>query len=339
VTVTDLPVTDLEADVRGIWIASSLALVSAPAAAATPAAFPIPTKAQIAQCPKLAGIDWKKVRRRIAKAERERPPVPAEADEFARHREIRGSRGLPDLSRAEIVLDVAIGSGETQEIPTSTSSFVWKEPGGQWQISRVDYTSWPPDPLPPGAGVMDEAWAEREQRPLTEGPLSPDQAEALDKVLADPCFAIQPAGMPWSLPMKDGTEQPCTGMIGGAVRMKTAAGVRWISDPCGRGYGFELSSLVMYGTLSTATWLVRTLMKKLGREDLEFADLKRGRPRGSGELVCGAVSAPGLPRQRFTWRRWLRGPYATEELVLESQASALGSQTFEQHWQGQCGGE
>jgi hypothetical protein len=323
-----------------ILASAALILASSASAAAPPAkpqSFRVPTKAEMKRCPKLAGIDWKKVRRQTA--QRRRGSVGEPADPFERHREIRGSHGLPDLSRAEIALDVAIGAGETQEVPTSTSSIVWKEPGGSWQISRVDYTTWPPPPLPPNSGVtMDSAWQEKAQRPLTEGPLSQSQAEALDKLLANPCFRAQPAAMPASPPMKKGTEQPCYGFIGGTVRMRTPEGVRFISDPCGRGYGYELSSLVMYGTIDSGWWPVRALVKKLGREDIELSDLKRGRKIGTADHLCGSVSAPGHPKQRFTWTRWKNGPYATENLVLESEAWAVAPSSFEQYWKGNCGG-
>jgi hypothetical protein len=308
------------------------------AAAAEPGRFRIPTKAELKLCPKLAGIDWKKVRRGIEQAERADGGV-AVADEFAEHRRIRGPRPLPDLGRAEIVLDVTIGPGETQEYPTSTSSFVWKAPGGAWQLSRVDHSSASPSPLPPDSGVvMDAAWNEAARRPVTEGPLAEDQAQALDRLLADPCFAAQPDVMPWRLPMKDGTERQCSGPIGGTVRMRTAAGLRSLSDPCGSGYGFDASRLVMYGRLDTATVLRRSLAKKLGREDFELADFRRGRSGSVAELFCGSLVRPGIAKARFTWQLYMRGPYAQETLVLEREIDEAGVTDFEDYWRTRCGG-
>jgi hypothetical protein len=329
--------------VRGWWSIRFVALLAAAltgvqAKAADPGRLRIPTKAELELCPKLAPVDWKTVRRRVEKADLASPAAPA-ADPLAEHRRIRGPRPLPDLGRAEIVLDVAIGPGETQEYPTSTSSFVWKEPGGAWQLNRVDQTSAPPSPLPPGWGVaMDAAWNEAAQRPLTEGPLGADQAQALDRLLADPCFAAQPDVMPWDLPMKHGPDEVCSGLIGGTVRMRTSAGVRYLSDPCGRGYGFEASRLVMYAQLDRAAWVGRALAKALDRDDLALTGLKSGKSGTVAELICGSVSAPGQASMRFIWKLYMRGPYAEEELVFERDAQRAGIADFEQYWQARCGG-
>ena len=321
------------------WLAILVAAVlgCGGAGAAEPQRMRIPTAAELKQCPKLAAIDWKKVRRR-AEAEKSGSAGFVPKDPLAEHRRIRGPRPLPDLSRAEIVLDVTIGPGETQEYPTSTSSFVWKEPGGAWQLSRVDEATSPPSPPPPGSGVViDAAWNALARRPVTDGPLSRAQAEALDALLADPCFAAQPDVVPWSVPMRKGPDQQCSGFIGGTVRMRTRERVRVISDPCGRGYGFDLSRIVMYGGLDTETWIARAVAERLGREDFELADLRMGKSGSVAQLVCGSVTPGGGAKARFTWKRYMRGPYAEDELVVEGDARG-GVSDFEAHWARRCGG-
>jgi hypothetical protein len=299
--------------------------------------FRIPTKDEIARCDKFQGIDWKKVRKRMLAAQRE--PGGVIWDRVEEHRRIRGPRPLPDISRAEIAFDISIGAGETQEYPTSTSSFVWREKGGEWQLDRVDYTTSPPSPPPPDSGVIiDEAWNELAKRPQTLGPLSTAQAQALDRLLADPCFKAQPDILPFAVPYKKRGDQPCSGTISSTVRMHAGGRIRLLSDPCGRGYGFELARIVMYGSLDLGTVLTRALAVRLKRNDITITDAKVGKSGSVANLLCGTAAAPGLEPLRFTFRQYWRGPYAEETLVLPGDTDPWTGGSFESHWERSCSG-
>jgi hypothetical protein len=311
---------------------AAAATLAAPAAGKEPD-FRIPTKREIARCEKLQGIDWKKVRKQALADARTGAPY----DPLDEHRRIRGPRPLPDLGAAEIVFDVSIGPGKTQEYPTSTSSFVWREKGGAWQLSRVDHTTFPPEPLPPDSGVvMDRAWNELAMRPVTEGPLSTDQAKALDRILADPCFAAQPDMVPFAVPRKKGPPEPCWGVINTGVRMRAGGRDRFLSDPCGRGYGFDLARIVMYGTIDTGVVIQRALAVRLKRDDVVITEAKLGKSGSIAQMVCGTVAAPGLEPLRFTWKRWMQGPYPKDTLVLAGEIDPSTGEAFAAQWERRC---
>jgi hypothetical protein len=318
-------------------------LVAAGLAGASLAAEPpqpdvrIPTKEEIARCEKLQGIDWKKVRKRALAAARQ--PARVVWNRVEEHRQIRGPRPLPDVSGAAIAFDIYIGPGKTQEFPTSTSSFVWREPGGSWQLDRVDYSVIPPSPPPPDSGVVvDAAWNELAKRPQRLGPLSAAQAQALDRLLADPCFQAQPDILPFVLPLKKGRDQPCYGSISNTVRMQSGGRVRLLSDPCGRGYGFELARIVMYGSLDLGTIMTRALAVRLKRNDITITDAKVGKSGSVATLLCGTAAATGLEPLRFTFRQYWRGPYAEETLVLPGDTDPWTGGSFETHWERSCSG-
>src|SRR4051794_28641848 len=97
---------------RMLRIVIAASLVAAPAAAPSrqqEARQLIPTPAELRQCPDLARANWGKVSRDLARAARENAPSNYHVDD--EHRRIRGPRPMPDVSRAGIVIDVAIGSG------------------------------------------------------------------------------------------------------------------------------------------------------------------------------------------------------------------------------------
>ena len=310
-----------------------LAVASAAPAIAGDAQPRVPTREEIARCPKLQGVDWKKVRKRALAAE----PGGAARDPLEEHRRIRGPRPLPDLGRAETAFDISIGAGETQEYPTSTSSFVWREKGGPWLLDRVDYSPIPPSPPPPDSGiVVDEAWNELAKRPVTRGPLSTAQARSLDKLLADPCFRAQPDVVPFVLPMKKGGDQRCFGMIGSTVRMQAGETVRYLSDPCGRGYGYDLASIVMYGSLDLGTLVQRALAARLKHEGVVLTDAKLGKSGSVATMVCGTAQAPAAEPVRFTYTRWMQGPYAIETLFLSGDPDWMIGGTFAAHWERHC---
>jgi hypothetical protein len=299
--------------------------------------FRIPTKDEIARCPKLQGIDWKKVRKRTLAAERQPPMVIWDAME--EHRRIRGPRALPDLARAEVAFDISIGPGKTQEYPTSTSSFVWREKGGPWQLDRVDETTSAPSPPPPNSGVVtDAAWNELARRPHTRGPLSASQAQELDRLLADPCFLAQPDAVPFDLPMKKGNGQPCWGSISSTVRMQSGGRLRLLSDPCGRGYGFDLARIVMYGSLDLGTVVTRALAARLKRDDITVTELKLGKSRSVATLLCGTAETAASKPLRFTYSQYRRGPYLEETLVFPGETDPMSGESFDRQWEVRCSG-
>lgn len=283
-------------------------LAGPPGAAEAERGQHVPTAAELRQCPHLARVDWRRVSRDLA--QRERAPSAASRDFDAEHRRIRGPWPLPDLSRAEIAIDIAIGSGETQEYPTSTSSFVWREPGGQWQVDRVDSISASLPPPPPGT-VMEPGWEERAKRPVTRGPLSPPQAATIDRVLADPCFAIQPDYTPFQMPLRTGQIDSCYGAINSTVRIRRGTETRNVSDICSRWPSAELANAVMYAALSFGTLIEQTARTRFPDGEIRIVSMREGRrtsiyPFYCGELEVGGRAIPvmfqdlrsgGLPRR------------------------------------------
>src|SRR3569623_2301647 len=92
----------------------------------------------------------------------------------AAHAKVRGDIAFPHPTDATLVISTAIGSGETQEVPTSTSSVIWRDAAGAWHFDRVDRED-----------------ASKVRHHYT-GLLASDLAQAVDQALADPCFALDP---------------------------------------------------------------------------------------------------------------------------------------------------
>ncbi|MEA3037068.1 MAG: hypothetical protein QOH04_2845 [Sphingomonadales bacterium] len=230
-------------------LAGFLALLAG--AAATPS---LPTRAQLKACPALADLDFARIRAAAGQAGRR------EALD-ARHARTRGPLGT-FAAPADALVSIRLwaGPGETQEQPTETSSVVWKVGDGVWRVDRVDYitTRDPPPrpPPPPGAdshrpeyAPQSQAEYERLKRDVIHGPLEPEQAAAIERALADPCFALQPDSMPFDPPVRRGRppREPCSGVIGGTVEIIWADGRRReVTELCGGFYARALIEAVMY---------------------------------------------------------------------------------------------
>jgi hypothetical protein len=251
----------------------------------------VPAAADLRRCPHLARVDWRRVSHDLAEWERAHPDTPYDFD--AEHRRIRGPWPLPDVSRAEIVIDISIGPGETQEYPTSTSAFVWREPGGQWQVDRVDHVNASLPSLPPGSRVMTEEETERAQRPVTRGPLSASQAAAIDRVLADPCFAIQPDYTPFHMPLRTGQIDSCYGAISRTVRIRRGSEIRMVSDICARWPSAELANAVMYAGLSLGTLIEQAARARFPGGDIRIVSMREGRRTSIYPFYCGALEVGG----------------------------------------------
>ncbi|TMJ19820.1 MAG: hypothetical protein E6G92_08645 [Alphaproteobacteria bacterium] len=303
-------------------------LAGSPAPARTGEDRRVPTAAELRQCPHLARVDWRRVARELAEGERDRPAAPYDYD--AEHRRIRGPWPLPDIGRAEIVIDIAIGPGETQEYPTSTSAFVWREPGGQWQVDRIDHISASLPSLPPGSPVMTEEEIERAQRPATRGPLSASQAAAIDRVLADPCFAIQPDYTPFHMPLRTGQIDSCYGAINSAVRIRRGSETRLVSDICSRWPSAELANAVMYAAIGLGTLIEQTARARFPDGEIRIVAMREGRRTSIYPFYCGELEVGG--RAVPVMFQDLRdGAWARRDLYVPGERNRW-SASFEETW-------
>lgn len=290
----------------------------------------VPTRAELGQCPHLAPVDWRRVARDLAAWRRAHPAAPYDVD--AEHRMIRGPWPIPDLSRAEIAIDIAIGPGETQEYPTSTSAFVWREPGGQWQVDRVDSINTPPDPPPPGAPGMTQDDIERAMHPLTRGPLSAEQAATIDRILADPCFAIQPDVTPFSLPLRGGRIDQCSGAISRTIRIRRGAEARNVTDLCARWPSAGLANAVMYAAIPLATVIEQAAQARFPGKQFRIDGLREGRRWGMSPVFCGQINVDGrtLP---MVFSRWYDHGRYRNDFYVE------GDGEFDYYWGSRCATE
>jgi hypothetical protein len=322
-------------------VGRALRLVLAATLAASPASAPaqqrgesgqhVPTSAELRQCPHLARVDWQRVSHDLAEWQRAHPAAP---DDFeAEHRRIRGPWSLPDLSRAEIAIDIAIGSGETQEYPTSTSSFVWREPGGQWQVDRVDSISASLPPPPPGT-VMEPGWEARAKRPVTRGPLSPPQAATIDRVLSDPCFAIQPDYTPFQMPLRTGQIDSCYGAINSTVRIRRGTETRSVSDICSRWPSAELANAVMYAALSFGTLIEQTARARFPDGEIRIVSMREGRRTSIYPFYCGELEVGGraIP---VMFQDLRSGGWPRRDLYVPGERNRW-SDSFEETWRMFC---
>jgi hypothetical protein len=303
-------------------------LAGSPARARTEEGQRVPTAAELRQCPHLARVDWRRIARELAEAQRGAPAPSHDVD--VEHRRIRSPWPLPDFSRAEIVIDIAIGSGETQEYPTWTSAFVWREPGGQWQVDRVDHVRAPLPSLPPGSPVMTEEEIERAQRPATRGPLSASQAAAIDRVLADPCFAIQPDYTPFQMPLRTGGIDSCYGAISSTVRIRRGSETRLVSDICSRWPSAELANAIMYAAIGLGTLIEQTARARFPDEEIRIVAMREGRrtsiyPFYCGELEVGARAVPVM------FQDLRDGAWPRRDLYVPGERNRW-SASFEETW-------
>jgi hypothetical protein len=243
---------------KAFYLAAAAAaglIAVAGASAARPAGMP--TRAQLRACPAFRDLDFRKI---LAEAGAPAPDWRAGMDE--RHAGTRGpyASAVAAPADAKIVLRIWAGPGETQEIPTETSSLVWLGADDVWRVHRVDFMpTRPPPPKPPPApdsnGVnppyvnwtADEV--ARMSREEIKGPLDPQQAYGIEAALADPCFQLQPDSMPFDVPVRKGKapRSPCYGVIGGTLEIAWADGRRRdVTELCGDFYARGIIQAVMY---------------------------------------------------------------------------------------------
>ena len=294
---------------------------------AQPGLARIPTGKELAACPEFARFDWKKLDRMGALV---LDPAAGEAARTEFHRKIRGPIPIPDLARAEIVLSLAVGSGETQETPTSTSSFVWKEPGGEWQIDRVDWRmAHEPAPPEPGQPAPSAEDIEREARGQARGPLDQGRVKELEEGLNDPCLPLQPDAPPLQVPVKGEPIAPCWPGTGAGLVVRRGGTLRAISDPCGRWAAGRIMQAVMYGYVRQDHLVREYLRERIGSaadEELKFAF--GNSPDEALAVICG-IHAAG-PGKRFLIVM-KRHDTRQKSILLESDRDA-GAPGFGEQW-------
>lgn len=215
---------------RSLWMLGVTAAVSGCATASTPNALPQldawlaaggPTPPPVARCPFVADVDLAEIA----------------AEQGLRAGDARAMQGEAHLR--DLFDQVAVG-GEARRPPTDALvtltgvqppggmysntvwSVVWKEADGRWWFWRQNRTNEPPPPppYPPGPDAGDaekQAYAaamadypppDHIRWPPSHGLLSPIQAAALERSLADPCRAWEPDRWPWDPPLRRSRGQP-----------------------------------------------------------------------------------------------------------------------------------
>jgi len=182
----------------------------------------------LGKCDRFADLDLKA----IIAVEDERTPANMERSANG-HVTVRGPEfEFQRPEGAEIILSMVMGSGETQSVPTSTSSYVWRVPGGPWLFDRVDDR----------VGIQP-------RRKRSSGELNPELAASIDEALADPCFQLQPSLMPINLPVMPGKvpRGPCYGVLYNSLLIEWGDGrSRMVSEFCGGFYADKLNYAVIY---------------------------------------------------------------------------------------------
>lgn len=169
-----------------------------PASARTPREAP---RVKASRCEALREFDLKRLRKEDAKAA---PKRDAAFDRLLGDVTVPAAavRRPPADPRVLIRVKLPPGGGYSNSI----KSVVWQEEDGSWWYWRRNEGGSPP-PLP----VMhpDGTVTYPEIDPPVQGALSPARAAALEKALADPCRALEPAWWPWDPPLREGGRRPC----------------------------------------------------------------------------------------------------------------------------------
>jgi hypothetical protein len=301
------------------------------AGAATPAA---PAQAAEAHCRPLERAA--RVRIRPAKQAADAKAVAERLErEDAAHRSIRGPLPMPDLSRAEIVFSLTIGAGETQDYPTETSSFVWREADGKWHVDRVDHGwTWPIEPVPPGSSVvMDAQWQALQARAQYAGPLAAQPAAELEAALADVCLKTRMAAAPRLLPYPtDRRRPPCTSPINASVTVRQRAGAIFVGGGCAEGAEAALSHAVMYASPDPGYVFAKLLVAEVGEARAgSLRSVRAAKPlyaqvRG----LCAELDrADGHGAERMVYLMDWNGGRERDRLYFETTTSAGD---FRMHW-------
>jgi hypothetical protein len=229
-----------------------------------------------------------------------------------------------------VTLSLTVGAGETQEYPTETSSFVWKE-AGQWQLDRVDHgRTWHVSPEPPGSPVkMDALWQEQQRRHQYAGPLASSKVAEVEQALADACLDAQSDSPPTQIPTKSDPGAPCWGGTGTTIVIRRGSDTRVISDYCGRWAAGRLMSVVMYGQVDPE-FSVRQAVQRSTSGIRTIRKLwwgKYGYPYV--HVICGIGEAENGTERRLLYRTNTHGGKWRTDLSVE-QSSERDS--FEQDW-------
>lgn len=163
------------------------------------------------------------------------------------HARVRGhNRPFPDVAGAQVVLRMYASGDPHQQVYTDTSSIVWKDADGVWRAHAVDYRpNHFPSPRPPGEPQYTPEEYEDLRREITSGPLSEEQADRLERALADPCLELQPDFVPMNAP------DACMGGIsGGVIEITRNGATRRIADGCARWAAGTLMRVVLYPRLA-----------------------------------------------------------------------------------------
>lgn len=196
-----------------------------------PHGFRQPKRADIHDCPDLRRIDYKAVAREAA-------GQPASSDERDRaaHARIRGPISYPAIADADIILSAIGAPSITQDQPTYTSSIIWRDNAGHWNMDRADFIDPMNIPMPTGRPAYTPDEISILQRRHSTGRLAASIANSLEAALADRCFALEPDWLGLPIPaVKDGGPPYIEGYSGsgGAVRFRTEerTWTMWHKDP------------------------------------------------------------------------------------------------------------
>jgi hypothetical protein len=164
-------------------------------------------------------------------------------DVHSDHARVRGpNHGFPDTTDAQVILRMYAGGDPHQQVYTEISSVVWKDAAGVWRAHAVHYRpNYFPPPRPPGEPQYTREEYEDLRRDITSGQLSAEQAEMLDRTLADPCLELQPDVVPVDAP-----DRCVGGFSGGTIEITRAGVTRRISDYCARWAAGDLMRVVLY---------------------------------------------------------------------------------------------
>lgn len=213
-------------------------------------AMPAPTQAQLERCPLLDGVDFSQF------SDGQPPSAESDRQMEEMHRATRGEAFSPPAD-SEIVLRIWAPAAPNSEEPADTSSYVWKEADGSWNVSRIDHLTRRIPPPPDENGVPaspEEVYANSHH--IYEGVLPPRLSERIESTLADPCFELQPDDMPTEVRMLAGKEPPapCWHITGGMLEIFWRDGRRRsVFEPCRRFYAAGIIGAVMYARPEGAT--------------------------------------------------------------------------------------
>jgi hypothetical protein len=171
--------------------------------------------------------------------------------------------------------------------------------------------------------------AERARHPHTVGPLSQEQAAAIDQILADPCFAIQPDYTPFFLPLRGGQVDQCSGAISNTVRIRRGDQIRMVSDACGRWPSHALAGAVMYAAIPLTTVIEQTGRARYGETEFHVRLTRQGRQYGPAPVYCGEIDVDGRTRPML-FTRWYGGGLYRNQFLVE------GDGQFNYIWRNAC---